>query len=150
MALRGLWDRRQRLVGAGVISDTDDSCRQTYLAQISELAIERLTQWSIGQIFPGLPPGLDLLATDLPTRAHNALARFNCGISGQLVAVTLEDLISWRGVGVGTVDAILQRLADASTTSGTPPIAHEDYTPPADSTFSFDTVRMPDWYVRPG
>lgn len=127
------------------IDDTDFTSRQSYLAQISELAMERLTQWTIGQIFPGLPPDINLLATDLPVRAINALGRFGCATSGELMAVTLDDVLGWRQVGVGTVDAILQRLADASTSAATPAVAQQHYEPPVDSSFAFDTVRMPDW-----
>ena len=61
------------------IDDTDYASRQSYLAQISELAMERLTQWTIGQIFPGLVPRPGpAIAADLPVRAVNALARFDC------------------------------------------------------------------------
>ena len=127
------------------IDDTDFTSRQSYLDQISELAMERLTQWTIGQIFPGLAPDIDLLATDLPVRAINALGRFGCATSGELIAVRLDDVLSWRQVGVGTVDAILQLLADASTSAPTPSVAQQDYEPPAGSSFAFDTVRMPDW-----
>ncbi|TIC79893.1 hypothetical protein E8D34_19685 [Nocardioides sp. GY 10113] len=127
------------------IDDTDFASRQSYLAQISELAMERLTQWPIGQIFPGLSPNLDLLATDLPARAINALGRFECRTSGELMALTLDEVLGWRQVGVGTVDAILQRLADASTSAATPPVSQHEYEPPPGTSFSFDTVRMPDW-----
>ncbi|MGL5825015.1 MAG: sigma factor-like helix-turn-helix DNA-binding protein [Nocardioides sp.] len=126
------------------IDEADSVTRQSYLAQISELAMERLTQWTIGQIFPGLSPDLDLLAADLPVRAKTALGRFGCGRSGDLMAVTLDDVLGWRQVGVGTVDAILQLLANASTSAATPPVSHADVSveglPP-----SFDTVRMPGW-----
>ena len=131
------WDR--------AIADADYNSRQTYLAQISELAMERLTHWTVGQIFPGLPPTLDLLAIDLPKRAHNALVRLGYSHSGQLMPLALDEMLGWRQVGVGTVDAILQRLADGSTSIGTPHISQDDYTPPPGSTSSFDTVRLPDW-----
>ena len=127
------------------IDDTDYTSRQSYLAQISELAMERLTQWTIGQIFPGLSPDINLLATDLPVRAINALGRFGCATSGELMAVTLDDVLGWPQVGVGTVDAILQQLADASTSAATPAVAQQHYESPVDSSFAFDTVRLPDW-----
>ena len=126
------------------VDDTDLASRQAHLAQISELAMERLTQWTIGQIFPGLSPDLNLLATELPARAKTALTRFGCGMSGDLMAVTLEDVLGWRQVGVGTVDAILQALADASTSAATPPVS-QGHVPAAGVTSPFDKVGMPDW-----
>ena len=38
------------------------------------------------------------------------------------MALTVDDMMSWRQVGVGTIDAILQTLADASTTAATPTV----------------------------
>src|SRR4051794_17516219 len=96
------------------IDEADVVLRRSRVATIADLAIERLTRWTIGQIFPGLSPDIDLLALELPTRAHNALVRFHCGTSGQLMTVTLDDMMGWQQVGVGTVDAILQTLADVS------------------------------------
>ncbi|WP_162794434.1 sigma factor-like helix-turn-helix DNA-binding protein [Nocardioides houyundeii] len=129
------------------VDDTDIRSRQAFLAQISELAMERLTHWTIGQIFPGLSSEVDLLEGDLPARAYNALIRSGYRTSGQLMGVALEDMLGWRQVGVGTVDAILQRLADVSTSLATPPITQHDYTPPTGPSSSSDAVRMPEWLL---
>ena len=48
--------------------------------------MERLTQWTIGQIFPGLSPDLDLRLLQLPVRAANALHRQDCTQAGALAA----------------------------------------------------------------
>src|SRR5688500_2666571 len=96
------------------IDDTDPVTRRQRLATISELAMARLAQWTIGQIFTGLDPELDLQALQLPVRAVNALVRHDCLLTTQLSSITLESMMEWRAVGVGTVDAILQALADAS------------------------------------
>ncbi len=40
--------------------------------QIAELAMQRLSHWTIGSIFPGLSPDIDLLQLNLPVRAINA------------------------------------------------------------------------------
>lgn len=87
------------------IDGTDFSSRRNYLAQISELAMERLTQWTIGQIFPGLSPALDLSGLRVPVRATNALSRNRCTVAGDLMPMTLGSVLEWRQVGVGTVDA---------------------------------------------
>lgn len=127
------------------IDDTDPMTRRTRIATISELAMERLTRWTIGQIFPGLSLDVDMLQLHLPVRATNALGRFNCSTSGQLLSITLDDMMAWRQVGVGTVDAILQALADISTSIATPSVttaSPDDYT--VDET-DFDAVRLPEW-----
>lgn len=127
------------------IDDADIVVRRSRLATISDLAIERLTRWTIGQIFPGLSSKVDLLALELPARAHNALVRFQCGTSGELMTVALEDMMGWRQVGVGTVDAILQTLADVSTSLATPAVMSSAGSPMHDTALSFDAVRLPEW-----
>lgn len=120
--------------------------RRSRLATISDLAMERLARWTIGQVFPGLSPDLDLLVLDLPTRARNALVRFNCETSGELMTVALDDMMEWRQVGVGTVAAILQTLADVSTSLATPAVmARSGHTNDQGLGASFDTVRLPEW-----
>ncbi len=127
------------------IVDTDFNSRRTYLAQISEFAMERLTQWTIGQIFPGLSPELELRLLHLPARASNTLVREGRARAGELASVRLDDMMSWRQVGVGTIDAILQALADASTSAPTPNVASlaEDVEPLGSGVF--DELRMPNW-----
>lgn len=127
------------------IDEVDFANRRSRLASISDLAIERLTRWTIGQIFPGLSPEVDLLALELPARAQNALVRFQCGTSGELMTVTLEDMMGWRQVGVGTVDEILQTLADVSTSLATPAVMSSAESPLHDTALSFDTVRLSEW-----
>nr|WP_255621936.1 sigma factor-like helix-turn-helix DNA-binding protein [Tessaracoccus sp. OS52] len=107
--------------------------------------MERLTRWTIGQIFPGITPELDLSRLQLPARAANALAHNECAVAGDLMSLTLDSVLEWRQVGVGTVDAILQALADASTSLATPTITTPVYRPPSDAALSFDAVRLPDW-----
>jgi hypothetical protein len=127
------------------IDDTDFTSRQSYLAEISELAMERLTQWTMGQIFPGLSPDLELRALKLPARAANTLTRERCVLAGDLTGLTLDDMMSWRQVGVGTIDATLQALAGASTTAATPSVtASRDLFDTA-ATEPLDNLRIPDW-----
>lgn len=124
------------------IDGTDLVTRSVRLATISQLAIERLSRWTIGQIFPGLGPYIDLLQLNLPVRALNVLGRFNCSTAGQLMVVKVDDMMAWRQVGLSTIDAILQALADVSTSVATPTIT----TLPTEGSFpkgsSFDAVNL--------
>jgi hypothetical protein len=128
--------------------DIDPVLRHMRLAAISELAMERLTRWTIGQIFPGLAPDIELLQlTQLPIRALNALHRFNCPTSGQLMTITLDDMLSWRQVGVGTVDSILQTLAELATFLTTPIVTTAGTGERSSSTgaSNLDLARLPGW-----
>ncbi|BCW52032.1 sigma factor-like helix-turn-helix DNA-binding protein [Arthrobacter sp. StoSoilB13] len=98
------------------------TARVQRLGQLSGLAMERLTQWTLGQIFPGLTPELNLLEIRLPARAVNALGSHGCNTAADLIPVRLEEMMRWRSVGVGTIDSILQALADASTSMATPAV----------------------------
>lgn len=104
------------------LEDTDYVTRQSRLATVSALAIERLTRWTIGEIFPGLPDNIDVVALDLPMRARNIFGKYGRSKPGRLQATTLDDLLGWQQMGVGTADAILRTLADVSTSTPTPPI----------------------------
>ncbi|PPA41780.1 hypothetical protein BF14_020040 [Streptomyces griseus] len=107
--------------------DSADVSRER-LAQISELAMARLPQWTIGQIFPGLAPDFDLYRMQLPARAINALRQRDYSQAGDLAGITLNTMLGWRHIGVGTVDAILQGLADASTSVAAPAVTMSDHT----------------------
>lgn len=129
------------------IGNASSVTRRQIIAQISELAMERLTQWTIGQIFPGLSPDLDLRLLQLPARAANTLDRQGCTQAGALAAMTVDDLMRWRQVGVGTIDAILQALADASTTAATPTVTSFSDDFHAISPRSNDELQTPDWLL---
>ncbi|QYF91061.1 sigma factor-like helix-turn-helix DNA-binding protein [Arthrobacter sp. PAMC25284] len=127
------------------ISETDQANKRDNLVQIAELAMQRLSHWTIGSIFPGLSPEIDLLQLHLPVRAINALTRFECGRSGDLMVLTLDNVLSWRQVGVGTVDAILQTLADVSTSFVTPSVTSKKERFEAASVLPPDEVRPTEW-----
>lgn len=129
------------------------------LGQLSELAMERLTQWTIGQILPGLTPELNLLEIRLPARATNALGRHGCGTAADLIPVRLEEMMEWRNVGVGTIDSILQALADASTSMATPAVTSMgtsserrtlEVPPPQLASLIDDFKRIAGWYALVG
>jgi RNA polymerase sigma factor (sigma-70 family) len=94
--------------------------RAERLADLSDLILERLTRWTIGQIFPGLPAETDLASLPMTNRARNAMARFGYQTAGDLQGLELGELFDLPNVGIGTVDSILQALADASTLSPAP------------------------------
>jgi hypothetical protein len=126
------------------IDDAGTKQRRQRLAQISELAMERLTRWTIGQIYPGLSPNLALVELQLPVRAINALGNRECNYAGDLDGITLDEIMGWRSVGVGTVDSILQALADSSTSVATPSVLSggvADAQPAAE----LDATRLPSW-----
>lgn len=98
------------------IGDTGADERRVRLNRVTEAALERLSAWSVGQVFPRLG---DVLLSDLPmpTRALNALRRYGCRTFGDLAGVELRDVLSWQQVGAGTVFSILYGLAEASIES---------------------------------
>ncbi len=107
------------------IQIADCATRDQFLAKISELAMERLTHWTIGEVFPGLSPELEIDRLDIPARAINSLIREGCHTTAGLTGITLDELMDWRQVGAGTVDAILQALAEASMSIATPTVTRE-------------------------
>ncbi|MBB5957419.1 hypothetical protein FHS29_004014 [Saccharothrix tamanrassetensis] len=127
------------------ISDAPPDERRQRLAEVSELAMNRLTRWTIGQIFPGLPPQLHIAALELPPRPRNALTS-GAGYTtlGELVGLTIGDVLDLRNVGMGGIDAILRALADVSTSQPTPDIGH--LSPPTSSgREAVPTERPPGW-----
>jgi RNA polymerase sigma factor (sigma-70 family) len=100
--------------------------RAERLADLSDLMLERLTRWTIGQIFPRLPGRTDLASLAMTNRARNALARFGYRTAGDLQGLELGELFDLPNVGIGTVDSILQALAHASTLNpaATLPVPH--------------------------
>ncbi|MFF0083456.1 sigma factor-like helix-turn-helix DNA-binding protein [Streptomyces canus] len=97
------------------ITDASPSLRQQHLAQVTDHAMTRLSQWTMRQIFPRLAPDLALNRLDLPTRAMTAFGQRRYYQVGDLAGITLEEMRAWRYVGDGTVVAILGGLAEAST-----------------------------------
>ncbi|MFK0198975.1 sigma factor-like helix-turn-helix DNA-binding protein [Streptomyces lavendulae] len=131
------------------------------LAQISELAMARLPQWTIGQIFPCLAPAFELCRMQLPARANNALRQRDFSLAGDLVGITLNTMLDWRHIGVGTVDGILQGLAEASTSVAAPTVTLGDHAvhsaaKPSDqipnwvSTLANDLSQTATWYATIG
>lgn len=127
------------------IDAADTVTRLERLSQVSELAMGRLTGWTIGELFPGLAPDIDLLQIRLPNRAINALVRRDCHQVGDLLNLTLDDVMSWRQVGIGTVDAILQSLAEVSMVLATPRVTAGDGTAAPERPRPSENARLPAW-----
>lgn len=139
--------------------------RRQRLALISDLALDRLGRWTIGQIFPGLPS--ETVLTDLPLtgRARTFPARYGYRVAGELQAVELSDLLGRPQIGVGTVDSILQCLGDAATNAAVPVLRpphstgggrHRDAREADDelaswgASFVDDLQQIASWYVAIG
>lgn len=95
--------------------DGPASLRQARFARISDLAMQRLSDWTVSQICPGLELDSHLWELGLPVRATNAMQREGVRANGQLLSLTPAVMVSWRNVGVGTIDACLRRFAELST-----------------------------------
>jgi RNA polymerase sigma factor (sigma-70 family) len=89
--------------------------RAERFADLSDLMLERFTNWTIGQIFPMLSAGTRLATLSTNKRASNALARFGYQTAGDLQGLELWELLDLPQVGMGTIDSLLQALAEAST-----------------------------------
>jgi len=92
--------------------------RHQRIAQVSDIALDRLGRWTLGQIFTTLPPDIALDALPLPTRARNMSKRLGLSKTGDLMNQELGDILLWPGIGIGTVDSLLQVLAATSLDSG--------------------------------
>lgn len=133
----------------------DEETAERLAGVIAELAGERLTHWTIGQILPSLPPDIELSTLDLPTRAANSMSRHGIFTTGELANEFLESLMGWRGIGAGTINGVLARLVQASTSSspsvmsaGVPTAAEADITFPNDhwlQKVAHDVKRIADW-----
>jgi hypothetical protein len=127
------------------IAHASPPIRRQRLTQVAEEAMAHLTQWTIGQIFPRLTPDVALNRLDLPTRALTAFGQRHYSRVGHLAGVTLDEMRAWRQVGDGTVVAILQGLADASTLIATPAEVTEHHVIPPTTQKQPSQVRWPQW-----
>jgi len=128
------------------IDDAIPSVRERRLAQISELAIERLPHWTIGQVIPGLSPSLDLRIQPFTVRAHHALGRMDCHRGSDIAGVTVRGLMDWHQAGIKTVGNIMKVLADVSMSVATPAVTRP-WRQPADVSPSVDGAppAFPPW-----
>jgi hypothetical protein len=147
------------------VDPPDTSMRAKRLAQLSDLMLERLTRWTIEQIFPLLPAETALADLRMVNRAKNALTRFGYRSVGDLQGLELAELFDLPNVGIGTIDSILQALADASTLEPAPtallpqgqqvspphtPIVHPSESPSHAGPFVDDLRTVASWYAALG
>jgi len=105
---------------ANPIEDETGKTDASVIALVAELATERISHWSIGQILPALRTDVQLRFLDFPTRASNALARHSLETTGDLAGEALASLMDWRGIGAGTINSILEILIGVSTSAAQP------------------------------
>ncbi|TBT84006.1 hypothetical protein ET989_10105 [Propioniciclava sinopodophylli] len=95
------------------VGDGSDADREARLSVIAQLA-HSLTRVRLAALFPGLDPQANLLWMGLPIRARNVFNRERMHTWRDLGDKTLDDVLDWRNMGVGTVDALLEFLAAES------------------------------------
>ncbi|CAM3679258.1 sigma factor-like helix-turn-helix DNA-binding protein [Tsukamurella ocularis] len=117
---------------AGPIDDAGTAARQARLAELVALAMEHVPGTPVVELFPLLPLDVPVTALELPTRAARALARFDYTTTSQLRPLTCGTMMGWRAIGVGTVSAILEALANVNA-QGTHPELTESPSTTADS-----------------
>jgi hypothetical protein len=97
------------------IEDTDAGTRRLILDNAVALAVDRLKQWPLGEVFPLLPLDVAIEELNLPVRAYNALSRARRLTTRDIVDLSLNDFLEYRNAGIETATAILRNLADRST-----------------------------------
>lgn len=79
---------------------------------------EKLDAWTVGHVIPGVPDDIDVGSLGLPVRAHNVLVSASIVTTKELAKATVHDLSAMRNAGVGTVTAIILKLADLAIRGG--------------------------------
>lgn len=97
------------------IQDATGGARDEIIEDIASLAIEQMGKWPIGEVLPGLPADVNLAALNLSARALNVFQRENKLVTGDLLDLSVDDLLEFRNAGLGTVTAVLGRFAELST-----------------------------------
>lgn len=81
------------------------------LAELSDMALTRMTKWSLGELFPLLPPTIWLELLPFTNRARNALTRRGLETTGDLQGMLLAELLDLPNIGFGTADSMMRVLA---------------------------------------
>jgi hypothetical protein len=104
------------------MSDAKDPQQVAILSRLATIALERLSNWTIGDIFPTLPSGLQLNKLPFSTRARNVLARQHFSVFADLQDLDVQDLLGIQLLGAGTLRSMLQILAEEAVTSPSMPL----------------------------
>ncbi|NKT42211.1 hypothetical protein GS676_04930 [Rhodococcus hoagii] len=84
------------------------------LDSLSELIVERRSDWTVPELFSALPLSTNLSRLPFSNRAANVLRNRGVQCIADLQDTTIADMLDWRSVGAGTIDGILRVLAVAS------------------------------------
>ncbi|WP_238773931.1 DNA-directed RNA polymerase subunit alpha C-terminal domain-containing protein [Prescottella equi] len=84
------------------------------LDSLCELIVERRSDWTVAELFSALPLSTDLSRLPFSNRAANVFRNRGIQFIADLQDTTIADMLDWRSVGAGTIDAILKVLAVAS------------------------------------
>lgn len=94
-----------------LVSATPTDALDGRLEELSDMALVRMTKWSLGELFPLLPQSTRIELLPFANRARNALIRRGLMTTGDLQAMLLMDLLDLPGVGFGTAGSIMRVLA---------------------------------------
>jgi hypothetical protein len=75
------------------------------------MALVRMTKWSLGELFPLLPPSTRLELLPFTNRARNAFTRRGLEMTGDLQSMLLAELLDFPNIGFGTADSMMRVLA---------------------------------------
>lgn len=88
--------------------------REARVADVAALVMSRLSTRALGEVLPTLPPTTTIASLSISTRGRNMFDRAGYRTTGDLDEVSPLDMLSWRGMGAGTLDDIIQSLVDRS------------------------------------
>lgn len=115
-AYAGYWATEANWRGRPIDS-TSAADRRRIVTEIARMALEELNTWKIGEVFPTLPSALPLKSLPFNNRALHVLAREQLEVAADLQEMRPGDLLDLKSLGVGTVDLILQVLAEEAARS---------------------------------
>lgn len=94
----------------------EPNVRKAHCDLIAVLMVEAVPEVTIGELLPLLPGDVDLIPDpSLPTRAANWLLQSSTFTTDRIRPVTTADILNSRGMGTGSVIALLARLVELST-----------------------------------
>lgn len=97
-------------------ADAEPSVVKAHCELIAVLMVEAVPEVTIGELLPLLPGDVDLIPDpSLPTRAANWLLQSSTFTTDRIRPVTTADILGSRGMGTGSVIALLARLVELST-----------------------------------
>ena len=77
------------------VNDADYRQRQEILFLVASIALEQLSKWTIGEIFPTLPSETSLTTLSFTTRARTVLARKGLTVLADIEDIEVEELLGF-------------------------------------------------------